>query len=126
MLAPTLEDFMADRYSVCAAMNSRAPLTQVSPNDFVVTDPGLGEQYAWQMMWIVVAEMLLAVRIDSATPQHPDGRPLATIIPGAVHAAPFRDGRLYLPEHNAAQKPTDTCQIVDTVADTLNEIGERQ
>ncbi|GAA3139773.1 cytochrome P450 [Planomonospora alba] len=46
----------------------------------------VGEQYAWQMMWIVVAEMLTAVRIDSATAQHPDGRPLATIIPGAVGA----------------------------------------
>jgi cytochrome P450 len=47
----------------------------------------VGEQYAWQMMWIVVAEMLTAVRIESATAQHPRGRPLATIIPGNVDAA---------------------------------------
>jgi cytochrome P450 len=46
----------------------------------------VGEQYAWQMMWIVVAEVLTAVRIESATAQHPDGRPLATIIPGTVDA----------------------------------------
>lgn len=46
----------------------------------------VGEQYAWQMMWIVVAEMLTAVRIESATAQHPRGRPLATIIPGSVDA----------------------------------------
>jgi hypothetical protein len=26
----------------------------------------------------------------------------------------------------ADYKPTDTCEIVDTLADTLNEIGERQ
>lgn len=46
----------------------------------------VGEQYAWQMMWIVVAEMLAAVHIESATAQHPKGRPLATIIPGTVDA----------------------------------------
>ncbi|MFI6044001.1 cytochrome P450 [Nocardia sp. NPDC051321] len=46
----------------------------------------VGEQYAWQMMWIVVAELLAAVRIEKATAQHPDGRPLATIIPGTVDA----------------------------------------
>lgn len=46
----------------------------------------VGEQYAWQMMWIVVAEVLTAVRIESATARHPNGRPLATIIPGAVTA----------------------------------------
>lgn len=46
----------------------------------------VGEQYAWQMMWIVVAEVLTAVRIESATAQHPQGRPLATIIPGTVDA----------------------------------------
>ncbi|MGN9837221.1 cytochrome P450 [Nonomuraea sp. H19] len=52
----------------------------------------VGEQYAWQMMWIAVAEMLLAVRIESATAQHPNGRPLATIIPGSVHAKVERVG----------------------------------
>jgi cytochrome P450 len=46
----------------------------------------VGEQYAWQMMWIVVAEMLAAVRVDAAKAQHPRGRPLATIIPGTVRA----------------------------------------
>ncbi len=46
----------------------------------------VGEQYAWQMMWIVVAEVLSSVRIEKATAQHPKGRPLATIIPGAVDA----------------------------------------
>jgi len=51
----------------------------------------VGEQYAWQMMWILVAEMLTSVRIDSAVAQHPRGRPLATIIPGAVEAATRRE-----------------------------------
>ncbi|WP_194852865.1 cytochrome P450 [Nocardia sp. SYP-A9097] len=46
----------------------------------------VGEQYAWQMMWIVVAEVLAEVRIESAAAQHPKGRPLATIIPGTVDA----------------------------------------
>jgi len=50
----------------------------------------VGEQYAWQMMWVVVAEMLTAVHIDSAVAEHPGGRPLATIIPGAVAAATRR------------------------------------
>ncbi|WP_345494882.1 cytochrome P450 [Nocardia callitridis] len=46
----------------------------------------VGEQYAWQMMWIAVAEMLTTVRVESAAAQHPKGRPLATIIPGSVDA----------------------------------------
>lgn len=46
----------------------------------------VGEQYAWQMMFIVVGELLTTVRIDQATAQHPEGRPLATIIPGRVGA----------------------------------------
>ncbi|GAA0926294.1 hypothetical protein [Nonomuraea longicatena] len=36
-----LEDFMVDPYSIYRLMNAEAPLTPVSPTDFVVTDPAL-------------------------------------------------------------------------------------
>ncbi|MCI4061456.1 cytochrome P450 [Micromonospora sp. R77] len=46
----------------------------------------VGERYAWQMMWIVVGEVLAAVRIESAQARYRNGRPLATVIPGPVDA----------------------------------------
>ncbi|WP_344860458.1 hypothetical protein [Planomonospora alba] len=40
-LSATLDDFMIDPYSIYRDMNSRAPLTEIGPAEFVVTDPAL-------------------------------------------------------------------------------------
>ena len=39
--ASTVEDFMADPYSIYRAMNAEAPLTPIGPSDYLVTDPEL-------------------------------------------------------------------------------------